>query len=182
MGLSVVYNVLKDHGAHIDVESTLGIGTKFTIYFPETTEKVVTAQKDRRLYQGSGRILVVDDRLEQRDIAIRMLTTLGYDVESVDNGREAINYLENADVDLIWLDMILEDEMDGLDVYKEILKTNPDQKTIIVSGYSESDRVKEAVELGLKTFIQKPYKINEIGLTIQNVLGGNISSNISAEV
>ena len=182
LGLSVVYNVLSDHGAYIDVESTLGIGTKFSIYFPETTEKIKTTQKDKRLHKGNGRILIVDDRQEQRDIATRMLTTLGYDVESVNNGQDAVKYLEKADVDLIWLDMILEDDMDGLDTYKEILKTNPDQKTIIVSGYSESDRVKEAEELGLNSFIQKPYKINEIGLTIQNVLGKNISSNISAEV
>ena len=72
--------------------------------------------------------------------------------------------------------MILEDDMDGLDTYKEIIKTNPEQKTIIVSGYSESDRVKEAGELGVKGFIQKPYKIDEIGMTIQNVLSGNNGS------
>ena len=79
-------------------------------------------------------------------------------------------------MDLVLLDMILEEDMDGLDTYKEIIKINPGQKTLIVSGYSESDRVKEAERLGVNGFIQKPYKIEEIGLTIQEILGENNSS------
>ncbi|MCH8928176.1 MAG: PAS domain S-box protein [Candidatus Marinimicrobia bacterium] len=173
LGLSVVYNVLKDHGAYIDVESKLAVGTKFSIYFTETTEKKEIIQNDTQVSKGSGSILVVDDREEQREIATRILTALGYDVKSVDSGRESIKYLKNNQTDLIWLDMILEEDMDGLDVYKEIIKMKPNQKTIIVSGYSESDRVKEAESLGLDGFIQKPYKIDEIGQLIQTVLGNS---------
>jgi len=170
LGLSVVYNVLEDHGAHIDVVSKLGVGTKFCIYFPETMDKAKRIEKKNEMVIGSGNILVVDDREEHRDLATRILTKLGYDVKSVDSGQETVKYLKNHQADLIWLDMILEDDMDGLDTYKEIIKINPDQKTIIVSGYSESDRVKEAGELGVEGFIQKPYSIDEIGLKIQDVL------------
>ena len=170
LGLSVVYNVLKDHGAYIDVESKLGIGTKFSIYFPETTEEEETATVVKQKRQGSGSILVVDDRKEQRDIAKRVLITLGYYVESVERGKDAVEYVKRKDVDLILLDMILEDDMDGLDTYKEIIKIKPLQKTVIVSGFSESNRVKEAEELGVNGFIQKPYKINDIGMIIQTVL------------
>ena len=116
---------------------------------------------------------MVDDRKEQCDIATRLLTRLGYDVECVDCGQDAIKYLRKNDVDIVLLDMILEDDMDGLETYKEIIKTNPDQKTIIVSGFSESDRMKEAEVLGVNGFIQKPYKMNKIGMTIQHVLDGN---------
>lgn len=172
LGLSVVYNVLKDHGAHIDVESSLGIGTKFSVYFPETTEKKETTKKENQLVKGSGSILVVDDRKEQRNIATRMLTSLGYEVESVDSGQDAVEFIKNNRTDLLWLDMILEDDMDGLDVYKEILKIKPYQKTIIVSGYSESDRVKEAQDLGVNGIIQKPYNLKKIGFKIRDVLDG----------
>ena len=103
------------------------------------------------------------------------MTRLGYDVECVDCGQDAIKYLRKNDVDIVLLDMILEDDMDGLDTYKEIIRTNPEQKTIIVSGYSESDRIKEAELLGVKGFIQKPYKMREIGVMLQDVLGGNHS-------
>ena len=176
LGLSVVYNVLKDHGALIDVESKLGIGSKFSLYFTETIDKKETSEKDKQLQKGSGSILIVDDRAEQRDIATRLLTRLGYNVECVECGQDAIKYLRKNDVDIVLLDMILEDEMDGLDTYEEIIKIKPDQKTIVVSGYSESERVKKAELLGVKGFIQKPYKLKEIGLTIQDVLGGNYSS------
>ena len=67
--------------------------------------------------------------------------------------------------------MILEDDMDGLDTYKGILKIKPGQKTIIVSGYSESRRTKEAEELGVDGFIQKPYNLDDIGESISRVLG-----------
>ena len=79
-------------------------------------------------------------------------------------------YLKKKDVDLVWLDMILEHDMDGLDTYREIIKIKPEQKTIIVSGYSESERMKEAEVLGVKGFIQKPYKIDELGEKIKLVL------------
>ncbi|MCH7820193.1 MAG: PAS domain S-box protein [Candidatus Marinimicrobia bacterium] len=173
LGLSVVYNVLKDHGAYIDVESKLGIGSKFSIYFPETTEDRERVSEVELKEQGRGSILVVDDRKGQRNIAIRLLSKLRYDVDGVESGQEAIKYLKKKDVDLVLLDMILEDDMDGFDTYKEIIKTNPDQKTIIVSGYSESDRVKEAEKLGVNGFIQKPYGMNEIGLTIKTALAGS---------
>ena len=173
LGLSVVYNVLKDHGAYIDVESKLGIGSKFSIYFPETTEDRERVSEVELKEQGRGSILVVDDRKGQRNIAIRLLSKLRYDVDGVESGQEAIKYLKKKDVDFVLLDMILEDDMDGFDTYKEIIKTNPDQKTIIVSGYSESDRVKEAEKLGVNGFIQKPYGMNEIGLTIKTALAGS---------
>ncbi|MCH7820137.1 MAG: PAS domain S-box protein [Candidatus Marinimicrobia bacterium] len=176
LGLSVVYNVLKDHDAFIDVESKLGVGTKFSIYFPQTAEKIESPSEPRLDNKGSGNILVVDDRKEQRDIAKRLLTSLGYDVVCVERGQEAVEYVKGKDVDLILLDMILEDDMDGLDVYKEIIKIKPEQKTVIVSGFSESDRVKEAEELGVNGFLQKPYKIDEIRLTLQNLLDVNHSS------
>ena len=171
LGLSVVYNVLKDHGAFIDVKSNLGKGTKFSIYFPETTEKKERATKVQLKGQGRGGILVVDDRKEQSDIAIKLLSKLGYEVESVESGQEAVKYLKKKNVDLVLLDMILKEDMDGLDTFKEIIKIKPGQKTIIVSGYSESDRVKEAEELGVEGFISKPYEMDDIGESISRVLG-----------
>jgi len=171
LGLSVVYNVLKDHGAHIDVKSNLGKGTKFSIYFPETTEKKGTATKVKLKGKGNGGILVVDDRKEQREMAKRLLSKLGYDVESVESGQEAVKYLKKKNVDLVLLDMILKEDMDGLDTFKEIIKIKPGQKAIIVSGYSESERVKEAEELGVVGFISKPYKLDDIGESISRVLG-----------
>lgn len=170
LGLSVVYNVLKDHDAHIDVESKTGVGTKFSIYFPQNREGVQTPSEPKVDNRGSEKILVVDDWEEQREIASILLEELGYEVDSVESGQDAIEYLMKKNVDLVWLDMILGNEMDGLDTYIEIIKIKPGQKTIIVSGYSRSDRVKEAERLGVNGFMQKPYDLDDIMITLHSVL------------
>ena len=78
--------------------------------------------------------------------------------------------LKNKQYDLIVLDMIMEDNFDGLDTFKEIIKIRPDQKTIIVSGFAETERVKEARNLGVGSYIRKPYSIKKIGTAIRAML------------
>ena len=82
-------------------------------------------------------------------------------------------FLREEKVDLILLDMIMEPEMDGLDTYQRILEFNPGQKVIIVSGYSETDRIKKALELGVHSYIKKPYGIENFVRTIHKVLARN---------
>jgi DNA-binding NtrC family response regulator len=122
-------------------------------------------------YLGNGQsILIVDDVKDQRDLAARLLTALNYNVSSTINGEEAIKYLKEHKVDLLVLDMIMDPGMDGLDTYKSILKINPKQKAIIVSGFSESDRVKEAKTLGAGAYIKKPYIKEKLGLAVKKQL------------
>jgi len=99
-----------------------------------------------------------------------MLIKLGYSVDSVPSGEEAVNYMKNHSADLLVLDMIMEPGIDGLDTYKKILKINPNQKAIITSGYSETDRVKEAQRLGATSYVKKPYLLEKIGRVVKNEL------------
>ena len=69
--------------------------------------------------------------------------------------------------DLIVLDMIMDPGIDGLETYKRILKIHPDQKAVIASGYSETDRVREAQRLGAGDYIKKPYTIEKISTAIR---------------
>ncbi len=122
-------------------------------------------------YLGHGEsILVIDDVEEQRDIAIALLTRLGYDVTAVASGGEAVAYLRNSRADLLLLDMIMEPGMDGLETYREILKLHPKQKAIIVSGFSETERVKETQKLGAGQYVRKPYTLGRIGLSVREAL------------
>ena len=73
-------------------------------------------------------------------------------------------------MDLLMMDMIMAPGIDGLDSYREILKQHPGTKAIIVSGYSETERVKEAQQLGAGEFVQKPYTFYVIGTAIRNEL------------
>ena len=126
--------------------------------------------------RGSGEtILVVDDVAEQREIASEILQKLGYSVTVMASGEEAVNYLQNHVVNLCVLDMIMEPGMDGLETYKQILEIHPGQKTIITSGYSESMRVKEAQQLGARTYVKKPYLLEKIGRAVRAELDCNIA-------
>ncbi|MDY6824098.1 MAG: response regulator [Thermodesulfobacteriota bacterium] len=173
LGMAVVWGVVKDHGGFVDVESRLDEGTTFSIYFPACDHEVgkVADGVPVTHYQGKGeRVLVVDDVAEQRDIATVILKKLGYDVHAVESGEMAVAYIQNQTVDILVLDMIMNPGIDGLDTYRQILSTNPGQKAVIASGFSENQRVKEAKALGAGAFIQKPYSLETLGLAIRTEL------------
>ena len=173
LGLSVVWGTVKDHQGYIDVQSEEGKGTTFSLYFLITREDIEEESLAVSMseYLGNGQtLLIVDDVKEQRDLAARLLTSLNYKVSSVSSGEEAIKYLKDHQPDLIVLDMIMDPGMDGLDTYKSVLEINPKQKAIIVSGFSESDRVKEAKVLGAGAYIKKPYIKEKLGLAVKKEL------------
>ena len=138
MGLTVVWGTVKDHHGYIDVRSEEGKGSAFTLYFPVTREALSQKRKSvaPEAFMGQGElILVVDDVKEQRELAVSMLTRLGYRVSAVSSGEEALDYLRGNKVDLIVLDMIMDPGIDGLETYEKILEVIPGQKAVIVSGF-----------------------------------------------
>jgi len=172
LGMSVVLGTIKDHKGFIDINSVLKKGTVFTLYFPVTNRELSRADDefDVNEYTGNGeKILVIDDVLEQRELAYDILTRIGYSVHIVESGEMAIDFLKKNKVDLLLLDMIMDPGIDGLDTYREVLKTNPNQKTVIVSGFSETDRVSEAIRLGVSKYIRKPYSVELLSKTIKKI-------------
>jgi two-component system cell cycle sensor histidine kinase/response regulator CckA len=170
LGLSVVWNTLKDHKGHIEVSSDSG-QTRFELFFQATRDKTYQNKEEVLIenYTGSGEsILVVDDQKNQREIASELLTRLGYKVNTVTSGEEAIQYLDNHTADVILLDMIMDPGINGLETYKRIKKKHPGQKAIIASGYSESEHVKDTQKLGAGQYIKKPYTLAGIGLAIRD--------------
>jgi CheY-like chemotaxis protein len=173
LGVAVVWGTVKDHHGYINVESEEGRGSTFTLYFPVTREDITAEAVAVTIseYMGSGEsILVVDDVKEQRDLAAGMLRTLNYNVSIVSSGEEAVAYMKEHEVDLMVLDMIMDPGMDGLDTYRSVLAIHPKQKAIIVSGFSESDRVKTAKALGAGAYVRKPYIIEKLGLAVRKEL------------
>jgi signal transduction histidine kinase len=173
LGLAVVWGTVKDHGGYIDVRSEEGKGSVFTLYFPVTREEKAKDQPSipAESYRGRGEsILVVDDVKEQRELATAMLSRLGYRVNAVSSGEEAVTYLKANRVDLLVLDMIMDPGIDGLETYQRVVETNPKQKAIIVSGFSETERVKKAQELGAGAYVRKPYILEKMGLAIRREL------------
>ena len=170
LGLAIVHEVIKDHNGYIDISSVVNQGSEFMIYLP-MIETVLSENKTSEIViQGSEKILVVDDIAEQRELTTTMLSRLGYDVEVASGGKEAVEYLKNNHVDVVILDMILEEGFDGLDTYREIIKKHPAQRAIITSGFSETERVKEAKILGVGKYIRKPFNMQVLGLAIKEIL------------
>jgi len=169
LGMAVVWGTVKDHHGYIDIESREGEGTTFTLYFPATRRRKQKQEAPRiEDYRGKGEsILIVDDVEQQRDIASEMLKGLGYSVTALSGGEAAVEYLKTNPVDLVVLDMIMESGMDGLDTYRRMIQFRPGQKAIIASGFSETERVREAQRLGAGAYVKKPFLSSKIGPAIR---------------
>ena len=173
LGMAVVWGTVKDHNGYIDIQSTVGKGTTFTLYFPVTRDIIGNDESKLAIvdYMGKGEsILVVDDVVDQRNIAAEMLSKLGYTVASVSSGEEAVEYLKKNTADLIVLDMIMDPGINGRETYERIIKYCPNQKAIIASGFSESDEVKRTQRLGAGEYIKKPYSLKRIGIAVRKEL------------
>jgi signal transduction histidine kinase/ActR/RegA family two-component response regulator len=175
LGMTVVWGTVKDHDGYLDVKSYVGSGTSISVFIPalEGSSEISQEVEPRpEVIEHGNRetILLVDDAPEQRALGNIILTTLGYMVETVDSGEEAVLFLENRGVDLVLLDMIMKPGMDGLDTYRNIQKVRPEQKVIIISGYSETGRIKKAMELGVRSYVTKPYSLEDIATVIRQVI------------
>ncbi|MBI5592215.1 MAG: response regulator [Deltaproteobacteria bacterium] len=173
LGMTVVWRSVADHQGFIDIESTIGVGTTFGLYFPavrdKQTEKLPALSMDQYLSRGET-ILIVDDMKDQRIIASAMLNRLGYRVVTASSGEQAIDYLKSNSVDLVILDMIMGEGMNGRQTYERILAMRPGQKAVIASGFAESEEVRKAREIGASRFIKKPYTLETIGVALKNAL------------
>jgi CheY-like chemotaxis protein len=173
LGMTVVWGTIKDHKAYIDINSTEGKGTTFTLYFPVTRKEAAMDKSSVSIddYMGKGEsILVVDDVAEQREIASAMLRKLGYSVRSVSSGEEAVEYMNDNTADLVVLDMIMAPGIDGLEAYKRIVELHPGQAAVIASGFSETEHAREAQQLGAGAYVKKPYLLEKIGIAVKNEL------------
>ncbi|MCP4578147.1 MAG: PAS domain S-box protein [Deltaproteobacteria bacterium] len=176
LGMAVVWGTVKDHKGFIDVQSIEGEGTTFKLYFPVSRNVSAVDGSEIRAedYTGGGElILVVDDVEQQREVAVGMLKQLGYRVRSVSGGEEAVLYLKEHEADLLLLDMIMDPGMDGLDTYRKIIEMHPGQKAVIASGFSETDRVREAQRLGAGNYLKKPFLMEKLGIAVKSELAVN---------
>lgn len=173
LGMAVVWGTVKDHQGYIDVLSAEKQGTTFTLYFPVTTKqrRLDIARLSVEDYKGQGEtILVVDDSVEQREIAAAMLTKLGYRVHASPSGEAALEYLQTQRVDLVMLDMIMQPGIDGLETYRRLIERHPGQKAIVASGFSLSKRVQAIQDLGAGAYIKKPYTLEKIAVAVRREL------------
>ena len=172
LGLAIVRNAVLEHHGWIEVKNR-NPGVVFEIYLPVTLEKMFSADHDdvNGMPRGNGEsILLIDDELEQNEIMGKLIGSLGYKNHSVLSGEEGIAFLKSNTVDLVLIDMIMGDGLNGCETYEQILRIKPDQKAIIVSGYSRKEDIQKANALGITMFLGKPVTLSKLSQAIRQSL------------
>ena len=172
LGLSVVWNVLQDHEGYKDIKTSEN-GTTFELFFPMTRDNVSDKElslSDKDIKGDGETILVVDDLESQREVSCKMLEVLGYKAIAVASGEDAIEYFQKNTADLVLLDMIMDPGINGRETYEGIVKIHPEQKAIILSGFAETEEVKETQKLGAGRYIKKPVTLKTIGFAVKEEL------------
>ncbi|WP_136810240.1 hybrid sensor histidine kinase/response regulator [Desulfosediminicola flagellatus] len=172
LGLSVVWNTIKEHKGTITAQNT-ATGAQFTLrlkLLPENSILAISASPSLKNMRGTGTVLIVDDEPSLAEIALNAIEALGYSGVAVSSGEEAVQHLKVENFDIVLLDMVLNTGMSGCETYQEIISFKPEQRAIIVSGYSTSDDVDKTLELGACTIVRKPYSLEELAGAIKKCL------------
>jgi nitrogen-specific signal transduction histidine kinase/CheY-like chemotaxis protein len=183
LGLSIAYGIIDQHDGWIEVESEIGQGACFKIFFPASKSNDESKEIifNSKLYAGTETVLVAEDEEVLRDLAKDFLTKLGYRVLIAENGEEAVNcYAGNSDqIDVLLLDIVMP-RMGGIETYNRIkaLKTatTTPPPAIFMSGYSVGSQ-KDGLSTGVVSnekknikIIQKPYNMIDLGRELREVL------------
>jgi two-component system, cell cycle sensor histidine kinase and response regulator CckA len=173
LGLAMVHGIVKRHKGHVSLFSQLGAGTTFRIYFPAlvSNTEIEGFPSGPMPRGGSETILVVDDEKMIRDLCSRFLTQAGYKVIEANNGVDALLVYQErgGEIAMVLLDLIMP-EMSGMKCLEGLLALNPSVKVVVASGYAANGSVKDAVAIGAKRFINKPYAVRQALETVRAVL------------
>ncbi len=176
LGLSTAYSIIKNHGGSIEVESELGIGSCFHVYIPRSTG--TSPPQDEPLegeFRGDGRILLMDDDEQVLRITEKILSRIGYDVDTVSEGAEAFDYYVKAvddgnPYDAVILDLTIRGGLSGKATLEAIRQIDPGVIAIVASGYSNNPIMADFKKYGFSAGIRKPFRIDELNKVLSTLL------------
>ena len=173
MGLAMVYGIVRNHGGAIGVTSEIGRGTTIEILLPHAASATPVEAPHRTglASPGKGRILVVDDEDDVREVAADLLGCLGYEVTTASNGVAAVNhYRESArEIDVVLLDLAMPG-MDGRDCFRALKTINRDVKAVLCTGYGFNVAAQQLLDEGMLGIVAKPYTIEQLSDAIVQAL------------
>jgi two-component system, cell cycle sensor histidine kinase and response regulator CckA len=173
LGLAVVYGIVTSHHGFIDVESTVGVGSSFNVYLPLTASATLapSTTDNRDFPGGTESLLIVDDEDSLRTLLATAFARKGYRTATAATGLEAIELVGDTthQYDLILLDLNMPGA-NGLEVMKIIRLCRPRAKVLVISGHITPEVRVEFQRLGQREFVQKPYRLDELGRHIRGLL------------
>jgi CheY-like chemotaxis protein len=177
LGLSIVYGIIKQHNGYITIDSEPGMGTTFSLYFPETkTEETVeteAAHVPLNIRMGSETILVAEDNAEARSFLTEVLSVSGYTVIETVDGNEALRtFSDNRDrIALVISDVVMPGR-NGKELREEIRKIRPDMKILFTSGYTRDVLLFKGIHDKSADYISKPLSPNDLLGKVREMLDG----------
>jgi PAS domain S-box-containing protein len=176
LGLATVYGIARQHDGFVEVASELHLGSTFRVYLPVSASLVISnaPPDDRSVIRGGNEtILVAEDHDGLREIALEILTSLGYRVVLAADGEQALREFQSLHnrIDIALLDVMLP-KMSGPEIHAMVSVTRPDLPVIFATGYSaDSSLLRQVEERGLPV-IQKPYSPRDLARKVREVLDG----------
>ena len=186
LGLATVHGIVYQSGGHITVESKLGVGTAFTLYFPRvaTGERYQTSTNPMRIVTKADAqrrsVLVVDDQETIRDISERVLQQAGFRVMTARHGEEALSILNHErdrgePISLVLTDVVMP-VMGGGELVDIVLKNYPESAILCISGYSRDELARQYLFNDTVRLIHKPFEANELIEAVRECLASRASS------
>jgi len=175
LGLSMVFGFIKQSGGHIRIYSEEGHGTTVKMYLPrrlaegEAAAPQAVIEKPRK-----AKILLVEDQEEVRSVAREFLTDFGYEVVEVGNAIDALQTLQSqADIDLLFTDVVMPGGMNGFDLSQAATQIRPSLKVIHASGYPRGAVVHQEEPRLRDNLISKPFQRDELKRAVEETLAGH---------
>jgi len=172
LGLAQVYGITKQCGGDARIASVVGSGTKVSLWFKRSAGDVLAAVDREVATAGarrSGRIILIDDDPDVRDLVHELLTELGYDVESADHGEAGLRLLAETVPDLLIIDFAMPG-MNGAEIASAVRRNNPKVPILFLSGYADSSALEAAV--GNAPLLRKPFRPAELVAAVQIAIDG----------
>jgi PAS domain S-box-containing protein len=179
LGLSVVHGIVKLLKGHITFYSEPGVGTAFHVYLPRTSDGEGLNhldQKNKELIGGNERLLIVDDENQVLEFEADALKSLGYEVHTFSNSKEALEAFKRKpdNYDLVITDMTMP-YLTGSQLARKIVGVRPDIPIILCTGFSEMINEQKAKALGIRGYITKPIILSQFADMVRKSLDDRIS-------